>query len=254
MALDILETTNFSLIRNQPAFFILGNIFPDFFNLFKDISIFKKNLPTHSWKTVSLLFENSKNDEERSFSYGYSAHLAADIIAHNKMIPQHTLLNNKSRLLSHFLVELASISNEKKIKYILMDALDYADSRGEVFLRTFNIEKKYFNRELFILKSAIKMQSVLKISEVASYIKNRKNPSFSIKCSIYEEKSLEMAKKSVENGFSELMKYDPSGKEAMKKAKEVRTKLLNNFSKKGLKKHDRENLFNNRFDPNRIND
>jgi len=42
IGLKILENVNFSLIKDYPIHFLLGNIFPDFFNLFKDISTFKK--------------------------------------------------------------------------------------------------------------------------------------------------------------------------------------------------------------------
>lgn len=251
-ALDILENTNFSLIKLHQAFFVTGSIFPDFFNLFKDISYFKKRLPTHSWQTVSLLFANASDDADRAFAYGYSSHLAADIIAHNQLVPQQMLYSNTSRLFSHFMVEMASISNEKKLKYTLLEVMEKADTRGDVFLRTFNIDRKYFKRELFLLKNAIKMQNILKLPEVAGYLKNRKNPSFNAKSSIYEEKSFEMAKKAVENGFTDLMKYDPSGKESITKAKKLRVNLLNNFRKQSLKKHDKENLFTQKFDPKKI--
>lgn len=237
IALNILETTNFSLLKNYPAFFITGNLFPDFFNLFKDISKFKKNLPTHSWNTVSLLFKKANSDADKAFAHGYASHLAADIIAHNHLVPEHTMLNNKSRFLSHFMVEMASASNDKKFKYILLEILEHADVRGELFLRSFNIEKLYFKRELFFLKNGIKMQSILKLSELATYLKNRKSPTFIAKCDLYEAKSTEMARKAVENGFAQLMKFDPSGKRNINKAKILRKKLLVNFSKKELKEH-----------------
>jgi len=51
---------------------------------------------------------------------------------------------------------------------------------------------------------------------------------------------------------TDLMKYDPSGKESITKAKKLRVSLLNNFRKQSLKKHDKENLFTQKFDPKKI--
>ncbi|MCX8084505.1 MAG: zinc dependent phospholipase C family protein [Calditerrivibrio sp.] len=252
IALDILEHTNFSLIKIHQAFFITGNVFPDLFNFFKDISQFKKSLPTHSWSTVSKLFSNAKTDQDRAFIYGYSAHLAADIISHNQFVPQQTMLVSRSRFLSHFLLELASSSNDKKYRYALIEVLEKANVYGNVFLNTFNIDERYFKKELFLLKNAIKMQNLIKIPEIISYMKRKRDRSFLLKSSIYEEKSLELAKKAVESGFIDLMKYDPSGKQSIKQAKEMRKELLGSFTKKELKNHNKDHIFTSKFDPKKM--
>jgi hypothetical protein len=252
IAFDILNNTNFSLIKNYQAFFIAGNIFPDLFNLFKDISKFKKSLPTHSWETVSKLFNGSTSDSDRAFAYGYSAHLAADIVAHNHFVPQHTLLVNQTRFFSHFMLELATAANDKKFRYTLIEILEKADIYGAVFLRNFNIDTKYFRREIFLIKNGIRLQNIAKIPEIVTYLKKNRDESFIVKSSMYEEKSIEVAKKAIESGFSDLMKYDPSGKNSIIKAKQMRKELISSFGKKQLKKYHKNTIFTSKFDPNNI--
>lgn len=252
IAFEILNTTNFSLIKSYQAFFLAGNIFPDLFNLFKDVSRFKKSLPTHSWSTVSKLFAAATSDSERAFAYGYSAHLAADIVAHNQFVPQQTLLVSKSRFLSHFMLELATATNDKRFRYTLIELLEKANIYGNLFLKTFNIDEKFFKREIFLIKNGIRLQNFAKIPEIVNLIKKSNDSSFQLKSIIYEEKSIEMAKKTIESGFSDLIKYDPSGKHSITKAKNMRKELIASFGKKKLKKHHKENISLATFNPDKI--
>lgn len=252
IAFEIINTTNFSLIKNYQAFFLAGNIFPDLFNLFKDVSQFKKSLPTHSWTTVSKLFSNCTSDSDRAFAYGYSAHLAADIVAHNQFVPQQTLLVSKSRFLSHFMLELATSTNDKKFRYTLIEILEKADIYGSIFLKTFNIDTRYFKREIFLIKNGIRLQNAAKIPEIVSFFKKSSDSSFVVKSSTYEDKSIEIAKKAVESGFTDLMKYDPSGKKNISKAKVLREELISSFGKKRLKKHHKSCIYTIQYDPNKI--
>ncbi|MGC8769130.1 zinc dependent phospholipase C family protein [Calditerrivibrio sp.] len=252
IAFEILNTTNFSLIKSYQAFFLAGNIFPDLFNLFKDISRFKKSLPTHSWNTVSRIFDAATLDSERAFAYGYSAHLAADIIAHNQFVPQQTLLVSKSRFLSHFMLELATATNDKRFRYTLIELLEKANIYGNIFLKTFNIDEKFFKKEIFLIKNGIRLQNFAKIPEIVNLIKTSNDSTFHIKSSIYEEKSIEMAKKTIDSGFSDLIKYDPSGKNSIAKARNMRKELIASFGKKKLKKHHKENISLTNFNPDKI--
>lgn len=252
IAFEILNTTNFSLIKSYQAFFLAGNIFPDLFNLFKDVSRFKKSLPTHSWSTVSKLFAAATSDSEKAFAYGYSAHLAADIVAHNQFVPQQTLLVSKSRFLSHFMLELATATNDKRFRYTLIELLEKANIYGNLFLKTFNIDEKFFKREIFLIKNGIRLQNFAKIPEIVNLIKKSNDSSFQLKSIIYEEKSIEIAKKTIESGFSDLIKYDPSGKHSITKAKNMRKELIASFGKKKLKKHHKENISLATFNPDKI--
>ena len=124
---SILENVSFALIKQYPTYFLLGNIFPDFFTLLKDLSRFKRNLDTHSWGVVSKLFKSASKDADISFAHGYAAHLAADVIAHNYLIPQNFFLISKNKYISHLFMEYAeSCSNEHKYASVLDTLLNLA--------------------------------------------------------------------------------------------------------------------------------
>ncbi len=72
----------------------------------------------HNWEFILSIFEEAENDMCRAFMAGYMTHLAQDIIAHNFLVPEFTLLeafvkpNSKVRTnLVHFKIE----SNAEKI-------------------------------------------------------------------------------------------------------------------------------------------
>ncbi len=248
IGLDILETTNFYLIKNYPIHFLLGNIFPDFFNLFKNFSQFKKNLNTHSWKTVSILFNNAEQEDEKAFCHGYAAHLSADIIAHNYLIPQNFLLYSRKKLLAHFLIESAEDSyNSKKQKHTLYYLLDNSADYGYHFLKTMNIDKKYFSREMLILKKSIQYMNLFKLSELSKMIKARNTPDFQKRCLQYQEKAMAYAQSSVEKGFTQFARFDPSGSKAMKNAKMNRKELLKDLGKRELKIFDKKTTFKKNY-------
>lgn len=248
IGLDILETTNFYLIKNYPIHFLLGNIFPDFFNLFKNFSYFKKNLNTHSWDAVSKLFSAAETDDQKAFSHGYAGHLSADVIAHNYLVPQSYLLYSRKKLLSHFLVESAEESyNDKKLKHTLTYLLDNSTYYGEHFLTTMNVDKNYFTREMHILKRSVKYMSIFKLSELAKFIRTKQIPDFKDRCDLYQEKAKNYAQASVENGFTQFTRYDPTGSKAMKDAKANRKKLIKDLGRKQLKTFDKKSTFKKNY-------
>jgi hypothetical protein len=67
-----------------PRAFWYGCIAPDRF-LAKNLKQPREH--THGWSRAFTMFQASGTDELRSFSYGYLAHLAADVVAHNVFVP-----------------------------------------------------------------------------------------------------------------------------------------------------------------------
>lgn len=236
IGLKILETSSFHIISNFPANFLLGNIFPDFFNLFKNFSTFKKSLATHSWHTVSALFSNAITDAEKSFAYGYAAHLSADIVAHNYFVPGYYISRSNKKLFAHFLTENAEEAlSGKMFKPSLFYLLDNASELGNLFLRTKNVEEKYFNKQIKYIKFGLSYQYTLNIGKISKSIRQSNDPDFVSKCEAYQQKALEFAISSVENGFGKFVKYDPSGQKSMQLAKNTRQKLVEDVGKKSLK-------------------
>ncbi|MCB4203942.1 zinc dependent phospholipase C family protein [Deferribacterales bacterium Es71-Z0220] len=235
IGIKILENSSFHIINNSPAHFLLGNIFPDLFNLFKNFSTLKKSLNTHSWNTVSALFSNAATDAEKAFAYGYAAHLSADIVAHNYFVPEYYISRSDKKLFAHFLTENAEEAlTDKKFKPSLFYLLDNASELGSLFLRTKNVEKKYFSKQIKYIKFGLNYQYTLNIGKISKSIRQSNDPDFISKCEAYQQKALEFATTSVENGFGEFVKYDPSGHKSMQIAKNTRQRLVEDMGKKNL--------------------
>lgn len=248
IGLHILENTGVDIIRQNPAYFICGNIFPDLFNLFKDFSRFKKELPTHSWQTVSKIFKNAETDAEKAFCYGYSSHLSADIIAHNHMVPQHIAYVNSGRMRSHLMLELAEESvHLNRHNTELQKMLRFSPEYGDVFMRTMGISRPWFEREVRTIRLGIISQKHLKVHKVTAFIKKRVQPNFEERVGYFREAALKQAYEAVESGFAHMEHTDPSGKENMQKARELRTEMLKNNTKKALKDEFHSNLDQKHF-------
>ena len=232
IGLKILGNTTFHIINNYPAHFLLGNIFPDFFNLFKNYSALKKSLNTHSWQTVSALFSAADKDSEKSFAYGYAAHLSADIVAHNYLVPEYYLSRSDKKLFAHFLTESAEEAlTDKLFKPSLFYLLDNASTLGRLFIRVKNIDEKYFSRQIKYIKFGLSYQYTLNIGKISHNIRKSSDPDFVEKCKNYQEKAFNFASKSVQSGFGQFVKYDPSGKKTMENARTTRKMLIGDLGK-----------------------
>lgn len=244
IGLSILENTSVSIISQFPSHFLLGNIFPDFFNLFKNFSDFKKNLNTHSWKTVSLLFKNSTDDKAKAFAYGYSAHLSADIIAHNYFIPNYYLTTSNKKIFAHFLTESAEESlNFKKFKNSLYYLLDNAHTLGGSFLKINNVDEGYFKKQIRYIKMGLFYQYTLGVGNFSKLVRQKGNAKFEEECKHYQNEALKIAKECTENGFCNLIKYDPNGKTKMEQLKNIRNHLINDFGKQQLEEMNLSELY-----------
>ena len=90
LARTILETQRDFLamfagcILQFPQAFWYGCVAPDRF-LAKNLKQPREH--THGWSRAFAMFRAAGSDELKSFSYGYLAHLAADVVAHNVFVP-----------------------------------------------------------------------------------------------------------------------------------------------------------------------
>jgi hypothetical protein len=215
---------------------MLGNIFPDFFLFLKDFSAYKRNLETHTWKTVSRLFQAAETDSERAFAHGYAAHLSADIVAHNHFVPQHLMYMSKGRMASHLLLEYAEEGlHNNRYRSVMNTLMNDAEDKGALFLRVMNIEKSFFRREIHTLSAALTYQKVLRIQEAVKAYKMLMMPSFEEHCESFRVEAERLAGISVEDGYKKLEKHDPTGKKAMSEAREKHDRLVKNVGKKKLK-------------------
>ena len=79
-----------SLLRTFPYDFLYGSIAAD--------TSFAKRYARvgrhcHNWNVAYDILDQSRDDALRAFSYGYLAHLAADVIAHNHFVPHQLAIS-----------------------------------------------------------------------------------------------------------------------------------------------------------------
>ena len=97
-SLSQLPDTVADLLRAFPNDFLYGSIAAD-------TSIAKKYVPTgrhcHSWAVGLEIHDAAPDEPMRAFSLGYLAHLAADSIAHNHFVPKQLAITASTASLGH---------------------------------------------------------------------------------------------------------------------------------------------------------
>src|ERR1700683_2644896 len=81
-----------AMLAGAPEVFLYGSLAPDIVIGRRFQSRLRRH--SHNWSTGLGLLESATRPDERVFAYGYLAHLAADVVAHNYFLP--------SRFVGHF--------------------------------------------------------------------------------------------------------------------------------------------------------
>jgi len=80
-----------ALLQAFPLDFLYGSIAAD-------TSVAKKYAPIgrhcHHWPVGQEVLERAESDAQRAFGWGYLAHLAADVVAHNHFVPHQLVLTS----------------------------------------------------------------------------------------------------------------------------------------------------------------
>ncbi len=86
------------LLQAHPLDFLYGSIAAD-------TSFAKKYAPvgrhSHAWHVGQEIVELAGQSGLRAFGYGYLAHLAADVVAHNYFVPRQLVVTSSTRALGH---------------------------------------------------------------------------------------------------------------------------------------------------------
>jgi len=73
-----------TIILSNPLEYLYGSLAADFFLMKGHMNSTRH---AHHWKGGFALLDQARADEEKAYAYGFLAHLAADVIAHNVFIP-----------------------------------------------------------------------------------------------------------------------------------------------------------------------
>jgi hypothetical protein len=95
------------ILRACPRDFLYGCISADFF-IGKGCR--RRDDHCHNWSVGLKMLANAESQPNKAFCYGYLAHLAADVIAHNYYIPNQLFLTSSTKRLGHVYWEFRSDS------------------------------------------------------------------------------------------------------------------------------------------------
>lgn len=87
LQLGLAGVTLAKLLRRHSQAFLYGNVVADIVTAKSRLDF--ENSP-HNWQMLDILEANSTSDEQRAFIAGYRMHLAADTVAHNIFVPDHS--------------------------------------------------------------------------------------------------------------------------------------------------------------------
>jgi hypothetical protein len=90
-------------LLNLPEIFLYGSLAPDIVQGRRLQSRLRRH--SHNWDTGLGLLKSAQGEEQRALAYGYLAHLAADVVAHNYFLPARFIGHLESRIASHLYAE-----------------------------------------------------------------------------------------------------------------------------------------------------
>lgn len=90
-------------LLNLPEIFLYGSLAPDIVQGRRLQSRLRRH--SHNWATGLGLLKSARGSEEQALAYGYLAHLAADVVAHNYFLPARFIGRFESGIASHLYTE-----------------------------------------------------------------------------------------------------------------------------------------------------
>ncbi len=96
--LGLLPAAVQALLRAHPLDFLYGSIAPDIV-VAKRFTHYLRHC--HRWTVGLEVLDRTQSPSQQSFAWGYLAHLAADVVAHNYFVPYKTILSFNTRAMNH---------------------------------------------------------------------------------------------------------------------------------------------------------
>jgi hypothetical protein len=97
-AADTLPVALAALLRAHPWDFLYGSIAADT-SIAKKYARFGRHC--HSWTVGFEILERSRDEPLKAFAWGYLAHLAADVVAHNYFVPHQLAVTSSTSGIGH---------------------------------------------------------------------------------------------------------------------------------------------------------
>jgi hypothetical protein len=90
-------------LAGMPEVFLYGSLAPDIVQGRRLQSRLRRH--SHNWTTGLEVLASARGREQQAFAYGYLAHLAADVVAHNYFLPARFVGRFDTGLASHIYTE-----------------------------------------------------------------------------------------------------------------------------------------------------
>ena len=183
----------------------------------------------HSWQVGWQVLDAAESDEQRAFAYGYLTHLAADVFSHNHFVPTQLIVSYRARTLRHVYWEArfdgmqdpeyrGIVHDLRRLKFPECDRLVKRVVARTLF--SFGTNKRIFDSVLAFHDWSNWHRMVKSVSTRSRYLlPDAVVPLYNAACHRSISDVLQHGKR------AENQSADPTGLEALTKAKEVRRRL-----------------------------
>ena len=183
----------------------------------------------HSWIVGWQLVDAAADDEQRAFAYGYLSHLASDVYSHNHYVPTQLVVSYETRSLRHVYWEARfDALQDKRYRRLLSELIDtrFPDCDElvkEVVARTlfsFSTNKRIFQTMMAWQQFEQWHSLVLHVSSRSRFpLPEGVVPAYNQACVAGIRDIFHRGKRSF------TQREDPTGTEAIARAKDLRAKL-----------------------------
>lgn len=232
-----------AVIAGREEWFIYGNVAAD-------IVVGKKYAGPlhhcHNWRVGHDILRAARTEREEAAAYGYLAHLAADVIAHNYYIPYMMIKSYRARLLSHTYWEM---------RFDLHVRLRAWNEMTNIILRDFSpfdrLLEKVLRRALFSFKTSRRIFSGILVlhrfnqfhKAISVYAKKSRFKLDKSDCSNYMRLATRFALDYLSSpDVAVCLQSDPSGREKLEMAGKLRNYIRKSLRQRIIKRSEIDNL------------
>ncbi len=211
------------LIQAFPHDFLYGCIAPD---IIIGKGSKEKDGHCHNWSVGVALLEEARSDRSISFAYGYLAHLASDIVAHNFFIPNQLFKSAAPKKFGHVYWESRCEEYTHPIYSKIAENIIHTlqEENNRALISTLNKAPTVFHSKKMLYRCFIKIQNKSIWTKTSAMIS--KNSSKSVgreHFSFLNDLSCKLIKDFLINyGDSTAIKFDPVGSAKLFEAKIMR--------------------------------
>lgn len=232
-----------AVIAGREEWFIYGNVAAD-------IVVGKKfageHYHCHNWRIGHQVLKSAKTDRERAAAYGYLAHLAADVVAHNYFIPYKIVDSYKAQLTHHTYWEMRFDMHVRNKVWEQMSKIVMADYSPFNKLLESTLKRALFSFKASkqIFSGILALQKFKQFRRTFSFYAKRSRFGLDTETvSHYMRLAVASAMgylKNPENGAA--IQYDPTGAENISYARKLRREIKKRVRNRELNKHEVEKL------------